>query len=269
VYGPDGVLQIYPTSPSGAEPWHLGVGDWEARILDEWNYEGTGLDIEVAQDTKVTVRAEATDCEGEPDHGVALSQGYMCSPKDWDEYEVTAYFRVTGPSATEEFEIYGGGGRQTGDGSPDGCLGSSYRGVYLYSSRQIRAEKESWHPHYDFREWQTVDVDVPDLAEDDSAWVGMKVIRYRFESDGVVGIRNEVWFDSGGLVGGEPANEWTKVLVEDDHPDAGSWGTEGTECNAPADDQIMLWGGPYVAWRWADSEVRLRRMSVREIVRPR
>jgi hypothetical protein len=205
-------------------------------------------------------------------HGLALEQGFMCDEVDWTDYEMTGYFQLVEAAADDgdqDFTMYGGGGRHTGDGPPEGCWGSAYKGSYHYALAEVRFGKESWHVNYDYRDgWIAVDGGI-DLTQDAGAWIGMKVVRYRFERDGAAGIRNELWLDLAGVDGdGVPANDWLLATVSEDHPDERSWGTEATACNAPADDQIMFWGGPHVTWRWDDTTARLRLMSVREIVPP-
>ena len=195
----------------------------------------------------------------------------MCSPLDWTDYELTAYFQLVTASADDsnrDFTMYGGGGRHTGDGPPIGCLGSSYKGSLHYVDGSVRFGKESWHVNYDYRDgW--IDAGVPDLLAEPERWVGMKVVRYAFERDGAWGVRNELWLDVTGLdENGVPANDWQLATASEDHPDQESWGDEATACGAPVDDQIMLWGGPWVTWRWDDTTARLRLMSVREILPP-
>jgi len=65
-----------------------------------------------------------------------------------------------------------------------------------------------------------------------------------------------------------PANQWHLYRAAEDHPDSPSWGSQATDCDAPLDDQVMLWGGPWVTWRWDNTDSSLRLMSVREIVPP-
>ena len=273
-YDENGVAQIYCTDPAGAPSWVLGFDDWEDRISQFGEVSGDGVQtiVEESGQVRMSVAAEDFECEGLQDHGVALEQGYMCTPLDWTDYEMTGYFQLVDAASDDgdrDFTMYGGGGRHTGDGPPEGCLGSAYKGSYHYADAQVRFGKESWHVNYDYRDgW--IDVDGgPDLTQDSERWIGMKVVRYRFEEGGEPGIRNELWLDLGGVdEAGDPANDWQLATTSDDHPNAESWGSDATECDAPADDQIMFWGGPHVTWRWDGTTARLRLMSVREIVAP-
>jgi hypothetical protein len=269
------VQRIYPTRLDKAAPWMLGYGDWEDRIAQFGDISGEGVHTIVEQggQTRMTVHAEpGNECEGLEDHAQALAQGYMCSPLDWADFEMTGYVQLVEGSSDEsnwDFTWYGASGRHTGSGWLEGCWGAGYKGSYDYAQARVRIGKESWHVNYDWRAWTDVDGGLV-LTRNLDAWLGMKVVRYRFERDGAEGIRNETWLDLGGSVddGGCPGNDWQLVRVEEDHPGDESWGTDASECMAPAEDQIMLWGGPHVTWRWDDTTARLRLMDVREIVAP-
>jgi hypothetical protein len=227
----------------------------------------------------MTVKAElpapgAADCEGLTDHAAALAQGFMCSPKDWTNFEITGYFKLQTPAvdaADQEWILYGNGGRHTGDGTALGCLGSSYKGAYDYATGMVRMSKESWHVNYDQKPWHlgmAGGIKYIDPAQR-ARWLGMKLVRYEIVRNGVRGVRLELWLDTGGVnTSGAPLNQWRLADVIEDHPNVGSWGTQATWCSAPRDDQPMLWGGPWVTWRWDNTTSRLRLMSVREIVPP-
>jgi hypothetical protein len=273
-HDPNGVQQIYCTSLERADPWTLGYDDWEVRIRQFGTVSGAGklTVVEREGQTRMTVKAEDSDCEGLEDHGQALAQGYMCSPNDWRNFEMTGYFQLVesaSSSSDQDWTMYGNGGRHTGSGPPTGCLGSSHKGSYHYRNAAVRIAKESWHVNYHYRDgWQDVP-DGIDYGAASDAWLGMKFIRHEFERDGAAGVRNEVWLDLAGIdAEGNPANDWQLVTVSEDHPDQPSWGSAATQCGAPADDQPMLWGGPWVVWRWDGTTARLRLMSVREIEPP-
>lgn len=269
-FDPNGVLQIYPTNPDGAAPWTLGFGDWPSRTR-QWGTvtgDGAATIVTAGGQVRLTVKAEESDCEGEQDHGLALSRGWMCSPLDWRNWEMTGYVRLdiaATDQADHDWTWYGNGGRHTGAGPPLGCLGSSYKASYDYVTGSVRAAKESWHVNYDQRPWEPVagglDFTAPENAD---RWLGMKVIRY--ETGAVV--RVEVWLDLAGVdADGVPANDWQLVRVEEDSA-ATPWGSMATLCGAPSDDQQMRWGGPWVTWRWDSTTSSIRLMSVREILPP-
>ncbi len=272
---PNGVAQIYPTKAGGAAPWTLGFGDWTDRFdTDDGDVSGSGKSTVVTADGQVRLNVMAipgNDCDGDEDQGEALARGYMCTPDDWTNFEMTGYLKLDEPAdddGDQDWTIYGNGGRHTGDGPPDGCTGSAYKASYHYQDAEVRFGKESWHVKYDYRPWRSVSGGI-DYTEESDLWLGMKFARYEFTRNGERGVRNELWLDLDGIdSSGNPANEWTLADVEEDHPDAGSWGDEATECDAPVDDQIMFWGGPEVTYRWDNTTSRLRLASVREIVPP-
>jgi hypothetical protein len=272
-FEPNGVRQIYPTACGKAEPWVLGFDDWSVRTRQWGTLSGSGAQTTVTASGQVrlTVKAEDSDCEGETDQGKALAQGYMCSPNDWLNYELTAYLRLdlAAPAETEwDFTLYGNGGRHTGSGPPTGCMGSSYKGSYDYKQARVRFGKESWHVNYDYRPW----IDVPngvDLTQNPNAWLGLKVVRYEFSRNAQKGVRNELWLDLAGIdAAGKPTNDWKLIRVDEDHPESPSWGSQATDCGVPVDNQIMFWAGPWLTFRWDDTTATARLMSAREIVPP-
>lgn len=270
---PNGVKQIYPTACGKAKPWVLGFDDWKKRVHQFPAENGTGAatTVKASGQVRLTVKAEESACEGITDQGKALSQGYMCSANDWKNYELTAYLKldVAAPASTEwDFTLYGNGGRHTGSGPPTGCMGSSYKGSYDYKQKRARFGKESWHVNYDWRAWKTVPNGI-DMTASPSAWLGMKVVRYEFSRSGQKGVRHELYLDTAGIdASGAPKNAWALTLVEEDHPSAGSWGSAAKQCGVPADDQIMLWAGPWLTFRWDDTTATARLLSAREIVPP-
>jgi hypothetical protein len=280
---PNGVWQLYPTRAQGALPWTLGFDAWRERSAQLGTVSGAGAltQLDVSGQVRVTVKAVAPpapasgtlECEGIVDHGTALAQGYMCSPLDWTNFEMTGYFQLVTPAADpadHDWVLYGNGGRHTGSGPAIGCLGSSYKTSYDYATGQVRMSKEPWHVDYDQRPWHLgLAGGISYVPPQASRWLGMKLVRYEIVRNGKRGVRLELWLDTAGIgANGQPANRWQIADVVEDHPDAGSWGHDDTRCNAPRDDQVLLWGGPWVTWRSDNTTSRLRLLSVREIAPP-
>jgi hypothetical protein len=272
-FDPNGVKQIYPTKLGRALPWTLGFDDWDDRALGFGSMSGTGKDIVITKggQVRMTVKAEDSDCEGDTNQGDALQRGYMCSENDWYAFEITAYFKLiepAGDSDDQDWVLYGGGGRHTGGGPPTGCLGSAYKASYHYADARVRVRKENYHVNYFNRDWKQVAGGI-DYTQNDDRWLGMKMVRYEIMRDGARGMRMEQYLDLGGIdADGNPVNDWQLVNVEEDHPSAGSWGSGATGCDAPATDQVMLWGGPWITFRWDGTTSSTRLMSVREIEAP-
>lgn len=268
---PNGTRQLYRTRTDKAAPWTLGFGNWQDRIRQFGTVSGSGKDTVVRQSgkTRMTVKAEVSTCAGDPDQARALARGYMCSPNDWLNFEVTGYFKINTPAGTsgdQDWTLYGNGGQHTGSGNPDGCMGSSYKASYHYVNADVRFAKESWHVNYDHTSW----TDVPggiNYADERTKWLGMKLVRYEITRAGERGVRVEHYLDLGGIdANGNPANNWALAGVREDHPST-PWGSNGGECGV-AEQQIMFWAGPWVTWRWDGTDSSLRLMSVREIVPP-
>ncbi|UXI67805.1 polysaccharide lyase [Tahibacter amnicola] len=271
---PNGVHQIYPSRAGRAKDWTLGFDDWQTRIRQFGTVSGTGKNTVVRQSGQVrmTVSAEVSSCEGITDQALALQRGYMCSTNDWKNYEMTGYFKLNTPAGDEDdmdWTMYGNGGRHPGSGN--GCTGSAYKASYHYRDADVRFAKESWHVNYDFHPdngWHPVNGGV-NFVEQRDRWLGIKFVRYEFTRNGQPGVRLEQYLDLDGIdANGNPMNHWgtQPVWVREDHPQT-RWGSNGATCGV-ADQQIIFWGGPWVTWRWDNTDSSLRLMSVREIQPP-
>ncbi len=272
---PNGVRQIYPTRTDKAAPWTLGYGAWRDRIRQFGTITGSDKStvVRTSGQARITVKAEVSDCEGDTNQPRALSRGFMCSANDWLNWEMTGYFKLNdaaGDAGDQDWTIYGNGGRHP-SGGPH-CQGSAYKASYHYANADVRFAKESWHVNYDFTDWKPVSGGIDYTANPDK-WLGMKLIRYEFTRNGTRGVRVEHYLDLGGIdSGGNPANNWTLLNVREDFPTrtsaaSGPWGDNGATCDVP-DQQIMFWAGPWITWRWDNTDSSLRLMSVREIVPP-
>jgi hypothetical protein len=272
MFDPNGVRQIYATRLDRARPWTLGFDDWQARTrgFDAATAEGEGAatTITASGQVRLNVASEDTPCTGDPDQGAALARGFMCLQNDWYAFEITAYVQLVDAATTDDdrnWVWYGGGGRHTGDGAPDGCTGSAYKASYHYATGEVRVRKENFHVNYFNRDWKPVAGGI-DFAAHPDQWLGMKLVRYEVVRDGVRGMRLEQYLDLAGIdAEGHSANAWTLVNVEED---LGGWSSGATACGAPTTDQPMLWGGPWATFRWDNTTSRTRLMSVREIVPP-
>jgi hypothetical protein len=193
----------------------------------------------------------------ELDHGVLAQRGYMQSPNDWKNVEMTGYVRLVDDNTdSENFAWYARGGRHTGSGSPEGCEGSSIKGDLFYNGR-ARFAKEQWHVSYVFRPTTTVTTDIEDR------WVGFKTIMWNEVQSGETILRMELWLDNNS--DGQEDGPWTRVYQTLDN---GGWGDEGGECDGEP-DQIITWGGPIATFRWdGATNVHIKNLSVREIQPP-
>ena len=183
------------------------------------------------------------------DHNKIAMAGYMQSPNDWRDVEITGYVKLNSGN-NDNFVWYARGARHTGFGAPAGCEGTAYKGDLFYDGN-TRWTKEQWHTGgYAFGEFGE------NIGPISGKWVGFKVIMYNaVEKDKPV-VKLELWVDKNNN------NNWIKA---NEKTDKGGWGNAGRECGGKG-DQIITWGGPIAAFRWdGATDVDIKKFSVREI----
>jgi hypothetical protein len=255
-----GIKEIYPTK-SGGEEWFMNMQDpihdtRSSPPLMTRNSDGSWR----VTDTKVRYGVfTSSGYDQNLTHQNALNEkqleanGYMQSPNDWKNVEMTGVVKFISGDSTDQWTWYARGGRHTGSGYPDGCEGTSLKGDLFYGDGRVRFAKEQWHPHYIFTNTNS------SSAASAGKFVGFKTVMYNFQQDGKTVVKLEIWVD--------PAlnNNWQKVY---DFVDSGGLGTAGGECGGAA-DQIITWGGPIAAFRWDNAnDVSIKNFSVREIQPP-
>jgi len=250
---PFGIEKIYPTK-SGGEEWFMDMTDGrDSRSSPPSMTKNSDGSFEV---TSSQVRYGTFTSSGYDDddietldHGEIAENGYMQSPNDWRDVEMTGYVKVNSGDSDENFAWYARGGRHTGSGSPEGCEGVAYKADLGYDGR-VRFAKEQWHVSYVFTDHKRA------MSSIEGEWVGFKGIMYNIQENGETAVKMEIWLDKNN------DGNWVKV---DENIDRGGWGDEGEECGGE-DDQIITWGGPVATFRWdgADS-VDIKNFSVREI----
>jgi hypothetical protein len=182
-------------------------------------------------------------------HNKIASAGYMQSPNDWKDVEITGYVKLNSGN-NDNFVWYARGARHTGYGSPQGCEGVAYKGDLFYDG-STRFSKEQWHTGgYVFGEFGK------NIGPIKDKWVGLKVIMYNIVQDDKTMVKLELWVDKNN------DNDWTKAAEK---IDKGGWGNTGGECGGET-DQIITWGGPIASFRWdGATDVDIKKFSVREI----
>jgi hypothetical protein len=179
-------------------------------------------------------------------HAQLSSKGYMLSPTDWRDVEITGYVKVNSINADDNFAWYARGGKH---GDSDGCEGVSYKGDLFYSGK-AQVAKEQLHVNYDKSEEKQV------IDSIQGKWIGFKFVMYNVQQNGKTAVKMENWVDQTGV------GNWAKVF---EIVDSGGWGRQGTSCAGVA-DQIITWGGPVATFRWdSATDVDFKFMSVREI----
>jgi hypothetical protein len=250
-----GIKKIYPTK-SGGEQWFMDMQDPNndprtKQIPMSKNADGSW---KVTQDQ---VRYGVYTSSGyHPDlvvrdYSILATRGYMQSPNDWKNVEMTGQVKFNSGS-DDDWTWYARGGRNTGNGWPEGCEGTQYKGSLEYTAGRVRWAKEQWHVSYVFSPWK----DSP--ASGDHKFVGFKVVMYNFLLDGKTAVKMESYVDPNN------DNQWQKVY---DWVDKGGWGSAGGECKGTP-DQIITWGGPQATFRWDNANIDIKNLSVREIVPP-
>jgi hypothetical protein len=250
-----GIREIYPTKPNGEE-WFIRSShpEKDPRFSPQTGLIPNSDGSFKVKSTKVRMGV-FTSSGYKPnliqtlDHSKIASKGYMQSPNDWKDVEITGYIKLNSGSG-DNFAWYARGGRHTGFGSPEGCEGVAYKGD-LYFDGQTRWTKEQWHTGgYVFSDY------LKGMGSIKGKWVGFKSIMYNIDHSGKAGVKLEIWLDK------ENTNQWIKV---NERIDAGGWGNNGRECGGTP-DQIITWGGPIASFRWdSASDVDIRDFSVREI----
>ncbi len=266
---PFGIRKIYPTKASGGEEWYMNMNNpRNDPRTDEptmtLNPPGCSLSDPCWRVTSTQVRYGVFTSSGyNPnqittlDHSQLAQKGYMQSPNDWKNVEMTGYVKViTDNTDSENFAWYARGGRHTGSGATEGCEGSSIKGDLYYNGR-VRFAKEQWHVSYEFRPTTTATTDIEDR------WVGFKTIMWNTAQSGGRFMQMELWMDKN--LDGLQNGPWERVYQTSD---TGGWGDEGEECGG-ASDQIITWGGPIATFRWdGATDVHIKWFSVREIQPP-
>jgi len=252
---PFGVTEIYPTKPGG-ETWFLSSDPTHDSRFDPQDSISKNSDGSWKMKSS-KVRMEVFTSTGyQPDdittynRETLANRGYMQSPNDWKNIEMTGFLKVNSASdMSDNFSWYSRGGRHSDDIA---CEGSSYKGGLTYEGR-TRWEKESWHVSYD----QTSYKDTTRSLK--GRWVGFKAVMHNVTVSGKPAVKLELWLnDNADKV------TWTKVY---DYTDSGQLGGDATHCGGNVDDAIPItWGGPITTFRWdSASDVDFKWLSVREL----
>ena len=251
-----GIKKIYPTK-AGGEEWFMDMTDGQdprsrppsMTKNPDGSFKVTSSQVRYGVFTSSGYKPD----EVVLDHGILAQRGYMQSPNDWKNVELTGYVKVNSGQSGENFAWYARGGRHTGSGNPEGCEGSAYKPDLFYDGR-VRFAKEQWHVSYVFTDHKRP----MDSIED--RWVGFKGIMWNMEQNGETVVKMEIWVDNN--EDSKQDGPWVKV---DENIDSGGWGNSDEECGGEP-DQIITWGGPIATFRWdGASDVDIKNFSVREI----
>jgi hypothetical protein len=248
-----GVTMLNPSKAQG-ETWSLAADPRSDRQFDpqltitpnadgSWKIQSTQVRMDVATSAGYSLTPSSTQ-----NRSTLASRGYMQSPNDWKNVEITGFVKVNSGGADSHITWYARGGHHS-DSVP--CEGSAYKGS-LTSDGRMRFQKESWHVDYDQGSYASV------TSSYLGRWIGFKAIIRNTTVNGVPAVHMEGWLnDSADKV------TWKKVYSLDDD---GSWSGNSTHCGGTDDKMILSWGGPLACFRWDDSpDVDFKWLSVREI----
>jgi hypothetical protein len=248
-----GVTMLYPTKPQG-ETWSLAPdprtdGRFDPKLTitpnadGSWKIRSDQVRMSVKTSSGYTLTSSSTQ-----DRMTLAERGYMQSPNDWKNVEITGFVKVNSGVADSDLTWYARGGRHN-DSSP--CEGSAYKGSIRHDG-SVRFQKESWHVSYEQAPWASATSNIG------GRWVGFKVIIRNTTADGNPAVHMEGWLnDNADKV------TWKKVYSYDD---TGSWGGDSGTCGGDDDMMPLTWGGPLATFRWDDSpDVDFKWLSVREI----
>jgi hypothetical protein len=248
-----GVTMLQPTRPGG-ETWALPLDPRSDRQFDpqltitpnadgSWKIKNKQVRMDVMTSSGYSLTASSVQ-----DRTVLAARGYMQSPNDWKNVEITGFVKVNSGGPDSHITWYARGGRHS-DSVP--CEGSAYKGSLTHDGR-VRFQKESWHVYYD---------QAPYAAVSSSylrRWIGFKAVIRNTTVDGKAAVHMEAWLNENA-----DGVTWKQVYTFDD---AGSWGGDSTTCGGTDDRMLLSWGGPMAVFRWDDSsDVDFKWLSVREI----
>ena len=249
-----GVTKIYSTKKDG-EQWYLNSNpSSDSRFSPQTTMTKNSDGSFKIKSTKVRMGV-FTSSGFNPEeiktlnHNKIALAGYMQSPNDWKDVEITGYVKLNNGD-NDNFVWYARGARHTGYGSPPGCEGVAYKGD-LFFDGSTRFSKEQWHSGgYDFGEFGK------NIGPIKGKWVGLKVIMFNIVQDDKSAVKLELWVDK------KNNNDWIKAAEK---IDKGGWGNTGAECGGKP-DQIITWGGPIASFRWdGATDVDMKKFSIREI----
>ena len=250
-----GIKEIYPTK-SGGEQWFMNMNDpnHDSRTDPQtaltknpdgsWKITNSAVRFNVFTSSGYNHGLIATLNQGQ-----LAAKGYMQSPSDWKNIEMTGYVKFNNGDTSDGFTWYARGGHHTGSGFPLGCEGTSIKEELDFAGT-TRFEKEQWHVHYVFTPHK------PATDPIQGKWVGYKAIMYNVDQNGNTVVKEEIWLDTNNN------GNWVKV---NEFTDAGGFGDQGQVCGGKS-DQIITWGGPIATFRWdKTTDVDIKDFSIREI----
>ncbi len=262
-----GIKELYPTKANG-EQWYFNMQNPTSD--PQLNPNGVTLTRNADGSYKVTsssVRLQVYTSSGYHqnlittyDQQVLAQKGYMQSPNDWKNVEITGYMKVnhfttSTTNGAAHIELLARGGTHS---SSVPCEGTAYHSN-TYETGRVKFEKELEHTSG----YTTNDPQISGATGTlQGKWVGFKAVFYTFPN-GTVEL--EQWLDDKSDNINSPGNNWHRVLQ---YKDVGSWGGGIDNCGGTP-TTIITWGGPITHFRWDNiDDMDIKNLSVREIQPP-
>jgi hypothetical protein len=262
-----GIKELYPTKANG-EQWYFNMQNPTSD--PQLNPNGVTLTRNADGSYKVistSVRLQVYTSSGYHqnlittyDQQVLAQKGYMQSPNDWKNVEITGYMKVnhfttSTTNGAAHIELLARGGTHS---SSVPCEGTAYHSN-TYETGRVKFEKELDHTSG----YTTNDPQISGATGTlQGKWVGFKAVFYTFPN-GTVEL--EQWLDDKSDNINSPGNNWHRVLQ---FKDVGSWGGGIDNCGGTP-TTIITWGGPITHFRWDNiDDMDIKNLSVREIQPP-
>jgi hypothetical protein len=271
-----GIKEIYPSKPDGEE-WSINMNDPnhdlrtdpQTTLIKNNNDDGDGNSWKI-QNTEVRYNV-FTSSGFMPQLITTLNQtelskkGYMQSPNDWKNVEMTGYFKINSFTSSEKngaahIELVARGGKNTNDkklinGLSEQCESTTYHSN-TYETGRVKFEKDLEHT----QGYTTDDKQIPDAIKEPllGRWIGIKAVFYNLANNNN-SVKLEQYIDD------NSNNSWHKVLS---YTDNGHWGGGKPNCGG-SDTQVITWGGPIAIFRWDNiDDMDIKDFSIREIQQP-
>ena len=238
-----GIKKIYATKPGGEE-WYMNMPS----PTNDPRFNSGGLSLTKNADgysykiesTQVRLRA-FTSSGYSPNQITTLNQqqlatkGYMQSPNDWKNVEITGYFKVNSYTSSTtngpaHITLSSRGGTHD---SNKPCEGTAYHSN-LYQTGTSRIEKELEHTAgYAINSPQKSSATSP---LEGRGWIGIKAMMYTSPADGTVKV--EQWIDDSTDNLLSPGNDWRKLF---EHRDTGNnWSARENNCGGRLESNNKL-----------------------------
>ena len=190
-------------------------------------------------------------------------KGFMQSPNDWKNVEMTGYFKINSFTNSEKngaahIELVARGGKNTDDnglfkGLSEQCEATTYHSN-TYETGRVKFEKDLEHT----QGYTTNDKEKTNAIQEPllGRWIGIKAVFYNLGNNSV---KLEQYIDD------KSDNNWHEVLS---YTDDGHWGGGTPNCGG-LDTQVITWGGPIAIFRWDNiDDMDIKDFSIREIQQP-